>query len=381
MKKILNVVCVYFSVPFFFGEQLTYFSKKGYHIHVSCSPSKKFVEYVRNHGCVPVEIEITRKFSIKSDVKALIKLIKYIKREKFDIVCGHTPKGGLLAMISAYLSGVRKRVFFRHGLVYETAHGLKRFILLNAERTASIFATNVVCVSPYLVERSIKDRLTRKSKLILLHKGSCNGVNAFGQFNPHNIDSEKLVSFIETYGISHKDFVIGYTGRLVIDKGIVELVDAFNELAADNNNIKLLLVGPLEERDSLPTSTINDIKSNPNIICTGLIEKNIEYYYAMMNIFVLCTHREGFGTSILEASSMELPVLTTSHSGSRDAIINDITGMYVETNKESLVNAISKYMDNPNLIAKQGIEGRRFVINNFEQSLIWKEIENRVYND
>ena len=100
-----------------------------------------------------------------------------------------------------------------------------------------------------------------------------------------------------------------------------------------------------------------------------------------MDILVLCTHREGFGTSILEASSMEKPVLTTSHSGSRDAIINEQTGYYIEMTATSLIEKISFYINNPEIKFKHGMNGRSFVLKNFEQEIIWEEIENRLYKN
>ena len=381
MPKILNVVCVFFSIPSFFGDQLSYFTKKGYNIHLSCSSSNKLFLYAKERGCSAVEIQIDRKFSIWQDLIALWKLYNYIKKEKFDIVSGHTPKGGLLSMIAAYIAGVHKRIFFRHGLVYETKTGISRLILINAERVASLLATKVVCVSPYLIERSLQDHLTSKEKMILLNIGSCNGVDALGKFNPNKIIITKKDSLKQALQIDNDSFVIGYTGRLVKDKGIVELVEAFQTLDKQYNNLRLLLVGPLEERDALPNEIVQIIKNHPRIIFTGLIEDNIQYYYSLMDILVLCTHREGFGTSILEASSMEKPVLTTSHSGSRDAIINEQTGYYIEMTATSLIEKISFYINNPEIKFKHGMNGRSFVLKNFEQEIIWEEIENRLYKN
>lgn len=381
MLKILNVVCVFFSIPSFFGDQLSYFTKKGYNIHLSCSPSDKLLPFAKEHGCSAVEIRIDRKFSIWHDLIALWKLYKYIRKEKFDIVSGHTPKGGLLSMIAAYIAGVHKRIFFRHGLVYETKTGISRFILINAERIASLLATKVVCVSPYLIEKSLQDHLTSKRKMTLLNIGSCNGVDALEKFNPNNIILAKKNTLKQALQINNNCFVIGYTGRLVKDKGIVELVEAFQILDKQYDKLRLLLVGPLEERDALPKETIQIIKHHPRIIFTGLIEDDIQYYYSLMDILVLCTHREGFGTSILEASSMEKPVLTTSHSGSRDAIINGQTGCFIEMSATSLIEKISFYINNPEIKCKQGENGRSFVLKNFEQEIIWKEIENRLYKD
>lgn len=379
MKRILNVVCVYFSLPFFFGDQLSYFSQKGYDIHLVCSPSDRIAAFSAKHKCRYKEVSILRKFSVGDDLAALFRLYKYIRRNKFDIVCGHTPKGGLLSMIAAYLAGVPNRVFFRHGLVYETSSGLKRLILMNAERITSFFATRVVCVSPYLIERSRADHLTSEAKMTLLHIGSCNGVDAHHKYNPELLDEKKKQALSARLSIAEGVFVIGYTGRLVGDKGVAELVNAFVELQKGEKNICLLLVGPFEERDCLSAVVIDTIKSNEQIIYTGLVEEDMEYYYSLMDVLVLPTHREGFGTSILEASAMEIPVLTTSHTGSRDAIANNVTGMYIGMDTLSIRSKIEIYMQDESLRRKHGRNGREFICKNFEEELIWREIETKLY--
>ena len=379
--KIYNVVCVFFSIPFFFGEQLSYFTKKGYKIYLTCSPSDKLKPFAQKHDCEYKEICIKREISPLSDLKALWQLYRYIRKERFDIVCGHTPKGGLLSILAAFCAGVHKRIFFRHGLLYETSTGLKHFMFINAERIASLFATKVVCVSPYLIEKSIKDRLTSERKLVLLKNGSCNGVDAMGKFNPEHIDINKLHNMRTSLGINEKAFVIGYTGRLVKDKGIIELVNAYITIYNTNSSFRLLLVGPLEERDALPYNIISTINTHPGIIYTGQVESDIEYYYALMDIMVLSTHREGFGTSILEASSMCKPVLTTAHTGSRDAIINAQTGFYIDTNSDSIIKHILMYVNNPILLKEHGYNGRKYVLENFRQELIWEEIENKLYKE
>jgi len=135
----------------------------------------------------------------------------------------------------------------------------------------------------------------------------------------------------------------------------------------------------LEERDGLPDYIVDVIEKHPKIVYTGLVDDNIECYYYMMNYLVLCTHREGLGTSILEASSMGVPVLTTSHTGSRDAIVENVTGVYVETNANSLGTALKQYIDDPMLAKQHGKAGREHMLQNFQQEIVWNEIL-KLYN-
>ena len=382
MKKILNVVSVYFSVPFFFGDQIGHFINKGYDVHLACSPSEKLAEYAKKQGCKAFEVDLPRQVKPWTDIKSLVKLYKYIKREKFDVVCGHTFKGGVQALIASYLARTPQRVYFRHGTLFETAHGIKRFILILIERFISKLSTKVVCVSPFLVELSTDLRLTRPEKLVLLNHGSCNGIDASKLYNPKHIDKSKLIRLREQYHLQDTDRVIGFVGRLVIDKGIVELVNAFEELKNKYKNIKLLLVGPFERRNAVPHATKDVIEKDNDILFVGEVDSTeTPYYYSLMDVMVLCTHREGFGSVIIEAQAMEVPVLTTSHTGSRDAICENETGMYViKGDSSSIVNQLSRYFDEPELLQQHKNNCRGFVISNFSPQLVWKDIESKIYN-
>ena len=375
MKNILHVLNISFVIPYFLGEQLLYMREKGYNEHIICSFSSDLNDLSNKYLFKYSGVDIYRKFSIMADIKAVIQICRYIKFWKIDIVVGHTPKAGMLAMFAAFIMRIPKRIYFRHGLLYETSSGIKKHIFILSEKIASLLSTDVVCVSPYLIEKSVTDRLSPLRKMFLLNKGSCNGVDVVGKFNPDKIDLIKLRQLKYELGISDDAWVIGYTGRLVKDKGIVELIEAYKTLASRYSNLYLLLVGPQEERDKLPNEVVEFMHSEERIIVTGLIEYDIEYYYAFMNVLVLASFREGFGTSILEASAMGVPVLTTSHTGCRDAIVNGETGLFIENDPLSIASNIEVLINDSALAKKIGSSGRLFVKDNFDQHLIWSEIE------
>jgi glycosyltransferase involved in cell wall biosynthesis len=371
MKNILHVVNIYFVLPYFIGDQFKYFKDKGYNMHVVCSPSEYLDEYAKKQGFDYITTPVNRSISIKEDLGSIKNICKYIKEKKIDIVVGHTPKGGLLAMIAGWICRVPNRIYFRHGLVYETSHGLKRFILKSVDRVASFCATKVVCVSPSVLKRSIEDKLAPASKQIILGHGTCNGVDTQKQFNPAIIDQNKVAELRAKYGIADDDFVIGYSGRLVRDKGIIELVRAFDKLQ-NADKCKLLLVGMFEVRDALPDDVQERIKNDKRIIFTGFINGGMEYYYSLMDVYVLASYREGFPTGVLEAQSMEKPIITTRVTGCCDSIVEGKTGFFVEHDPEDLVKKINNIrLDH----AIDGREGRKWVIDNFDSPLVWKEIE------
>lgn len=378
-KKILNVVSVYLTIPFIFRNQLLYFADK-YDITLASSPSEELPEFAQKNKAKHQFFNIFRSISPLQDVKTIIDIFAFIKKENFDVVVGHTPKGALLSMIAAFLAGTKKRVYFRHGLVYETSSGLKKQLMLNMERLTSWCATHVICVSPYLIEKSIEDNLSSAKKMQLLNIGSCNGVDCFGIFNPEKIIPETKKRIQYEMKVNDNEFVIGYAGRMVNDKGIPEIMTAFKKLTSKYDNIKLLLVGPFDNRDELDDSIKKEILCNPKISYREYVEDGLQYYFSLMDVFVMPTHREGLGNSILEASSMGIPVLASSHTGSKDALRDKITGFYILPNEKSIIEKLEKIIVNKALKDELGKNGRRFVVDNFSQEVIWKEIELKVFN-
>lgn len=377
--RIFHVVNISFVIPYFLGKQLLYFRQRGFEEYIVCSPSEELETFSKIYDFKYLKIDILRKISIWKDFLAIIRISRYIRDNKADVVTGHTPKGALLAMLASTLMRVPIRLYFRHGLVYETSTGLKRFMLIFMDRLSAKLATKVVCVSPSVYKRSLEDQLNPSHKQILLSKGTCNGID-IERFCRSNINENYLAQLSYNLGIKENNFIIGFSGRLVRDKGIIELIKAFKKIQQKNDNVILLLIGILEERDALPDEVVNSIKENVAIIHTGYVENSIiEYYYALMNVFILPSYREGFPTSVLEASAMELPIITTKATGCIDSIVEGETGIFVEHDVESIVNSIQLLYDNRNMCASYGKNGRNFVVENFNQYTIWQSIEKLYY--
>ncbi|ETD21581.1 MULTISPECIES: glycosyltransferase family 4 protein [Prevotellaceae] len=377
-KNILHVVNIYFVIPYFIGGQFRYFREKGYNLHVVCSESPYLKDYAKEQHFDYREIPVLRSIDPIQDIKSIRRICQYIKEQNIGVVVGHTPKGGLLSMIAGWLMRVPKRIYFRHGLVYQTSTGLKRFVLMTVDRVASRLATKIVCVSPSVLQHSIEDRLAPAHKQIILGKGTCSGIDTQGKFNPAKIDAGKLSALKMRWGVAESDWVIGYTGRLVRDKGIIELVKAFRILKEYDPRFKLLLVGMFEIRDALPEDVQRDIRNDPQIVWTDFQNADMEYFYSMMNVYVLASYREGFPTGVLEAQSMEIPVITTKATGCCDSIQEGVTGLFVQHDARELVVDILKIRDGKTEVS--GSKGRAWVVDCFDNLKVWREIE-RLYED
>ncbi|MGM8362792.1 glycosyltransferase family 4 protein [Flavobacterium sp. ARAG 55.4] len=377
-EKVLHVITVSFVINHFFGKQFQYLKQKsGNEYHLGCTTSKNFIESSKELKYIPFEVEITRSISPLKDLKAIIKIYKYIKKNKIDIVVGHTPKGGMVAMIASYLAGVSIRIYFRHGIIYETSKGLKKKILKNIERLTGFFAKKVVCVSYSVKEISKIDRLNKPNKNVVLGLGTCNGIDTEEKFNPDNKNKQKVLALANSYNISSEDKVVGYVGRLVKDKGIDDLILAWKIVKMKIPKAKLLLVGPIENRDSISEYSKSQIKLDSSIIFTDFVQ-DASNYFLLMDIFVLPTYREGFPTVSLEASSMKLPVIITKATGCYESIKENKTGLFISNQPQDIADKILYYLENEDVAQKHGIEGRAFVQQNFEQTKIWDLIAEKL---
>ena len=375
-KKVLHVVNIAFVLPYFIGEQFAFFKQKGVVFHIACSPSTFFDQYVTQEQLLGHPIPILRSINPFVDLISIYKLYRLIKSERIDVVIGHTPKGGLLAMTASLLAGVSKRIYFRHGLMYETSKGFKRKLLKAIESITGIMAKKIVCVSPSVLAVSEREKLSVPKKNILLHKGTCNGIN-LQHFSKANLSPAVTMSLKNKYNIAQNDRVFGYVGRLVNDKGIKELIEGWQLLLKEFKQIKLLLIGPFEDRDALAEGIKEFIINEPSIIPTGLI-LDVLPFYGLMDIFILPSHREGFPTVVLEASAMEIPVITTRATGCIDAIVNDYTGKFVSSKPLDIKNTMAYYLENPSIAHQHGLNGRLLMERDYAQELIWKEIEDKV---
>jgi len=379
LRKVLHVVNIAFVIPYYFGDQLNYFFEKGDVVHIACSKNVNLYNYSKKWNFIPFQLNISRKFSPIQDIYAIYLLYNYIKKHDINTVIGHTPKGAFIAMISSYLAKVKNRIYFRHGLMYETSKGIKKRLLIYIERLTSFFSLKVICVSKSVLQGSINNKLSNPNKLLLINKGSCNGIDSIKQFNRELINLDLKLAIYDKYNITNDTIIIGYVGRLAKDKGINELILAWNLLNKDHLNLKLMLCGPIDERDPIEEDLYRRIISDKSIILVGEIH-NPELYYSIFSCFVLPSYREGFPTVVLEASSMQLPIITTRSTGCIDSIIDNETGIYADISPISISEKISFYINNP-LIAKQhGVNGRHFVINNFNQKLIWTNLHNIYFN-
>lgn len=371
--KLIHVFSIFGTAESFFDGQFKYLTDKGYEIVVVSSDALNTVAFCKRNGVRFVPVNIPRSVSPNAIVKAVISLCSLIRNENADAVFGHTPVGALCAMIAAKMCGVKNRVYYRHGLIYTTMRGLKRTIFKAEEEIVASLATSVVNVSHSLSKLAVTDGLNRAEKQYVIGHGTCGGIDAQNTFNPSLIKANKLLFIKNKLELNDADIIFGFCGRICNDKGIPELVDAFELFQKLHSKIKakLLFIGRFDTRDSISEDKKRQIESNEDIVISGYIDKSdIPYYYSTLDVFVFPSHREGFGMCVVEASAMEKPILDSRAHGCVDAIVEHETGEYIDLSADGICKGMELMLDEE-LCEKLGKSGRKRVLEWYDFQVMW----------
>ena len=225
------------------------------------------------------------------------------------------------------LARVPVRIYHMHGLPYMTASGMKRRILFMTEKLACYLAHRVFCVSPSLREVALTEGICSSDKLVVLG-GHGNGVDAEVRFNPARVGNEARCQARESLGIPPDSMVLGFVGRVVRDKGIVELAEAWKDLRSNFPTLHLLIVGPFEGQDPVPVEVERQLRSDERVHLTGQVEDPAPLY-AAMDIVTLPSYREGFGMSSWRPRQWSAPSLLPASPGCVDAVQDGATGFLI----------------------------------------------------
>lgn len=332
------------------------------------SQREKLDEYGLQNNIKVHYIPMEREISLKTDIKGLFLFIKYFRKERPQIVHGNTPKGSLLSMLAAWLTRVPVRIYMCHGLRYQGCTGFKKQLLMMMERISCWCATDVMCVSKGVASVLNKDSITRK-KPIVIWNGSVSGIDV-SKFDP-NKDYNR-VEIRKRYGLKVDDFVLSFVGRIVADKGVNELIEAFSVLSERYKEMKLLLVGIMEtDGNPISNNSLEQINNNPAIIAPGR-QNNIPEILSITDIFVFPSYREGFGLSLMEAGAMGVPAISSDIIGCNEVVEDGTTGILIESHSyTSIVNAVERLYNDKDLYDKIKSQCRNSIVGRYEQQTLW----------
>lgn len=369
--RLIHITTVPQSLAFLTG-QVSYLKTRGFEVHAVSSPGEWLSRFAESEKIEVHAVEMPRRITPLRDLVGIWSMWKIFSQIRPHIVHAHTPKGGLVGMISAWLARIPVRIYHMHGLPFMTATGLKRSLLVWSEQVSCALAHRVLCVSASVRQVAIDSDLCRPEKISVPAQGSINGVDAAYRFNAGYVSDTEKSETRRRYHIPPQAPVLGFIGRIVQDKGITELAGAWHRLRRLFPELRLMLVGPHEAQDPIPPEVERALREDPRVHFIGE-QWNTPPLYAIMDALVLPTYREGFPTVLLEAASMKVPIVATCVSGCIDAVQDGITGQLVPPyDAEGLATAVSRYLQDAELRTRHGSAARHRVLEEFSQEKVWQ---------
>jgi glycosyltransferase involved in cell wall biosynthesis len=372
-SSLLYIVTPPLAAGWFLRGQLRYMRDAGLDVTVITAPGPSLLETCHAEGATPIPIPMNREIAPLQDLVALWRLCRVMRRMRPVITNVGTPKAGLLGGLAAWLMRVPCRIYTLRTLRYETTSGVKRQVLLLCERLACACAHQIICVSESVRQQAVSMGIVQGERAMVLGSGSSHGVDT-QRFAP-SVDLLRRAAVLrQRLGFAPEDPVIGFVGRITRDKGIPELLEAFELLRPQFPGLRLLLVGDYEQGDPIPRASRQKIESDPYIVRSGFVT-DTEVYYQAMNVLALPSRREGFPNVALEAHAACKPVVATRVTGVVDAVGKDGGGALVTVgDSTALADGLARLLKDSFLAKVMGEAGRARVVREFEQESVWQAL-------
>ena len=372
MKKLIIIVTVPIVFETWLKGQAKYLSQF-YDVEIITSFSST-ITAIETYENVPVQcVAFNRKINPLLDLKVLLDLWKYFRENKPDIVYTLTPKAGLLGMLASWFCGVPLRIHNIVGLPMMEAKSKRRFILEITERVTYFCATHLYANS-FNLKEYIQKHLTHKAVNVIA-QGSVNGVDT-NFFNDTLTPIEKAC-LTKKLGIENGDFVITFVGRIVKDKGIIELVHTFDTLSQSFKHLKLLLIGHFEEAlDPIDAESKVIIERNQKITHIGF-QEDIRTYLSITDLFVLPSYREGLPNVLIEAGSYGIPLIATNINGCNEVVLPGKNGLLVEPKDvDALCASIKRFVMENDFYHEIKKNVRQSILSRYAQDDFWLALSN-----
>lgn len=372
MKRICFVTTIYMTYKAFLKQLSHYLYETGeYDISLICADEPEahedvpyFVHYF------PVKMERGISLSMFESIKQIQTVLE---KEKFDIVQYSTPNAAFYTSIAAKRANVPVRLYCQWGIRYMGFEGWKRALFKKLEKITCDNSTFIEVESDNIRDFSLEEKLYTVDRSCVIWNGSASGVD-LTKFDVSK--KEKWNNEIRTqYGIAENDIVFSFAARLTADKGINELLEAFTNLADRYDNVRLIVMGGMDDSGSLNDELMKKAEKSGKVIFTGSVS-DVERYYAASDVFIAPSYREGFGLVVIEAEAMALPAIVSNVPGQIDAIVPNETGLdCVVKSASSLQEKMEKLILDDKLREKLGKNAQKFVEDNFEQNKLFEYLK------
>ena len=374
MPKLIRITTVPMALRYLLPGQMRFMTENGFDVLMISADGKELKESIEKEGCPHIIVPMTRKITPFRDLQCLFKLINIFKKEKPDIVHTHTPKAGILGMMAAKYCGVKIRIHTVAGLPMMVEKGWKYRLLRFVEKRTYAAANHVWPNSNSLLQVITDLKLCDPKKLRVIGNGSTNGIDV-NFFDKGSLDGQLLNKIKTSINYESQNKYLLFIGRLVVDKGIVELLNVFVSLQQTDETLRLILVGDHEATlDPLPDDTIKQIENNPSVIHINWTD-DVKYYMAIADLFVFPSHREGFPNVLLQAGAMALPVICSRIAGNVDIITHNETGLIFDCgDQQQMQEQIQFALNNVDKVKTMANSLNKKVREDYRRENIWQNI-------
>lgn len=374
MKKVCFVTTVSLTIRAFVLPTLDFLARNtDWQITVICDDDPALTA-ILPQGVRYIPVSMKRGIS-PAGVGAMLKMRKIFRKEQFDLVQYSTPNASLYASMAAKMAKVPVRLYCQWGIAYVGFHGLKRKIFKAVEKLVCRNSTQIQPDSFGNLRFSREEGLYTEGKSRVVWNGSASGVD-LTKFDISHKDTWRQ-EIRSRHGVEEDAFVYGFVGRITRDKGIDELFAAYQKLGAEKENTYLMLVGRKENEQLLNQQLYSWAQENPRVIFCGQ-SSEVEKYMSAMDVYILPSYREGFGSAVVEAEAMGVPVIVSDIPGPTDAMVSEQTGLLVKkADVEMLYQAMVRICEDAGLRTILGQQAACFAAERFDQ----KELVKRILED
>ena len=339
MKKICAVTTIETTMEVFVIPAMRVFAEQGYQVSLICNMSAEFKQKYSEEFNL-ISVNMVRGISLREILTKPVELYRIFKKEQFEYVQYATTNAAWYASVAAWMARVPVRVNCLWGLLYSADKGLKRWIKKMIEKVPCVFSNRFLVASHKNLDLAVKDRLCRRDRAQVIGDGGTIGVDLkkFNVLCREQWKQEMLTRYPSLKGKT----VFGYLGRIDVDKGINELLEAF--MALNKDDVSLLMIGPLDDlRSGLDEDLLNKARSHKNVIFTGFTSE-VPLHLSAVDVLVHPTYREGFSMVIQQAMAMGCAVITTDIPGPSEVIEADKSGLLVPVkNSSALKGAMDRF--------------------------------------
>ena len=369
--RVAHVCTIDLSLRYLLLGQLKFLQEQGYDVVTVSNPGPD-VAFLNEHGLRHVPVAMTRNFTPAKDLGALLDLARVFRRECVDIVHTHNPKPSLLGQLAARMAGVKIVVNTLHGFYFhDHMPPLTRSFYVLMEQLAAANSDHILSQNPEDIRTAIAEHIAPAQRLELLG----NGID-LKRFSPDAIDVADVAAARWGLGLKPEHVVVGFVGRLVAEKGILELFEAIRALRVRHPALRLLVIGPTddEKHDALTPARARDFGVDDITVFAGL-RQDMPQLYAAMDLFVLPSHREGFPRSPMEAAAMSRAVVATDIRGCRETVVDGDTGLLVTVRDPvALATGIEALITDVGRRRAMGLAGRALAERKFDERAVFARV-------